>query len=87
VLEDNNVVKVDFLSIDVEGHEIDALMGLDLSKYQPTLILVETAQLEAIQELLHKHYRFVSALSHHDYLFERFADFERSGDGVASTTH
>jgi len=31
----------DFLSIDVEGHEIDVLRGFDLARWQPRLILLE----------------------------------------------
>lgn len=31
----------DFLSIDVEGHEVDVLRGFDLSRWQPQLILLE----------------------------------------------
>jgi FkbM family methyltransferase len=32
---------VDFISIDVEGFELDVLRGLDLRKYQPILLLIE----------------------------------------------
>ena len=33
--------KFDFLSIDVEGHELQVLQGLDFSKYSPDVIVVE----------------------------------------------
>ena len=33
--------KIDFLSIDVEGHEIEVLKGFDFKKYCPDLIVVE----------------------------------------------
>lgn len=32
---------IDFLSIDVEGRELDVLKGLDIERYKPRLILVE----------------------------------------------
>jgi FkbM family methyltransferase len=32
---------IDFLSIDVEGHEIDVLAGFDLARWHPRLILIE----------------------------------------------
>jgi FkbM family methyltransferase len=32
---------VDFISIDVEGVELDVLMGLDLRKYHPPLLIIE----------------------------------------------
>ena len=33
--------KIDFLSIDVEGHELNVLKGFDLHKYQPDVLVVE----------------------------------------------
>ncbi len=33
--------RVDFISIDVEGHEADVLAGLDLRRWRPRLVLVE----------------------------------------------
>jgi FkbM family methyltransferase len=42
VLEQANILdKIDFLSIDTEGSELDILEGFDLDRYQPSLILVE----------------------------------------------
>jgi FkbM family methyltransferase len=32
---------IDFLSVDVEGHEIDVLSGFDLARWRPRLILIE----------------------------------------------
>ncbi len=32
---------IDFVSIDVEGHELDVLDGFDLARWQPHLILIE----------------------------------------------
>ena len=33
--------EIDFLSIDVEGTEIDVLQGLDFKKYKPKLVVLE----------------------------------------------
>lgn len=41
LLERAEAAKVDFLSIDTEGTEIDVLAGFNFSKYRPRLILVE----------------------------------------------
>jgi hypothetical protein len=42
VLEEARVpIGFDFLSIDVEGHEIEVLRGFDLARWQPRLILLE----------------------------------------------
>lgn len=39
--EANAPVGFDFLSIDVEGHEIEVLRGFDIARWQPRLILLE----------------------------------------------
>ena len=33
--------KIDYISIDVEGHELNVLSGLDFKKYQPKLVVLE----------------------------------------------
>ncbi len=33
--------KIDFLSIDVEGNELNVLKGIDLNKFKPTVVLLE----------------------------------------------
>jgi len=33
--------KIDFMNIDVEGHELDVLKGFDLIKFSPTIIVIE----------------------------------------------
>ncbi|MBT4529991.1 MAG: FkbM family methyltransferase [Phycisphaerae bacterium] len=41
MLQDNAVSEVDFVSIDVEGTQFDVLLGFDLQKWKPRLVLVE----------------------------------------------
>jgi FkbM family methyltransferase len=41
VLEEAGVPRVDFLSVDTEGTEIDVFRGVDLRRHRPSLILVE----------------------------------------------
>ncbi|MEA2779614.1 MAG: hypothetical protein QOK29_1158 [Rhodospirillaceae bacterium] len=41
LLAEAGIEKVDLLSIDVEGLEIDVLRGIDLEKYGPDLVLLE----------------------------------------------
>jgi len=41
LLESINVTKVDFVSVDVEGWEIEVMQGFDTSKYQPIIIVLE----------------------------------------------
>ena len=33
--------KIDFVSIDVEGHEIEVIKGFNLKKYRPSIIVIE----------------------------------------------
>lgn len=42
ILDGNAKQRIDFLKIDVEGHELSVLRGLDLKKYHPRVILIET---------------------------------------------
>lgn len=58
-------VDIDFISMDVEGSEMEVLRGLDLRKYGPKVLLVEAntqEEFKALQEYL--------CLSH-DYIFAR----------------
>jgi FkbM family methyltransferase len=41
LLEKHQPAKVDFISIDTEGTELDVLRGTDLARWQPELILLE----------------------------------------------
>lgn len=41
LIEENNLPSVDFLSIDVEGHDFAVLSGLNFNKFVPRLICIE----------------------------------------------
>ena len=41
ILKEYNINKVDFISLDVEGFEVDVLKGFDFNIWQPTYILIE----------------------------------------------
>jgi FkbM family methyltransferase len=41
ILNDAGLPRVDFISIDVEGHELEVLDGFDLARWHPRLILIE----------------------------------------------
>jgi len=40
-LEEKNIDKIDFVSIDTEGTELDVLKGFDLKKYAPKVLVIE----------------------------------------------
>jgi FkbM family methyltransferase len=52
---------IDFLSIDVEGHEIEVLRGFDLARWRPGLILVEdhVGNLDKLRYLQRAGYRLI----------------------------
>jgi len=41
LLEDNRVGRIDFLSIDIEGAELQALAGFDIERFRPELVCIE----------------------------------------------
>jgi FkbM family methyltransferase len=74
LLEEVGIGEVDFLSLDVEGFEVEALEGLDLSRHAPAYVLVEfwtEERLERIGALLGRGYELVERLTDHDAFFRR----------------
>lgn len=41
ILEENNVTNIDLISIDIDGSEIYAFQGFDLSRWSPTILILE----------------------------------------------
>jgi FkbM family methyltransferase len=72
ILKEVGVSRIDLLSLDVEGFEIETLRGLDFMNFKPRYILVECLNSEAKTEMdrfLYGHYDHVDSLSHRDYLY------------------
>jgi FkbM family methyltransferase len=64
LIDKHNIKKIDFLSLDVEGYEYEAMNGLSFDKNPPRFIRVETSQLperiEAMKQYVEsKGYQFV----------------------------
>ena len=59
ILEADPPARLDFVSIDTEGNELDVLRGFDFSRYRPRLILIEYVilDLQLHRFLLSKGYR------------------------------
>jgi len=71
VLDEHGIGEVDFLSLDVEGFEAQALGGLDFSRHRPRFILVEARYRPRIEAVLDGYYALLAQLSHHDVLYAR----------------
>src|SRR4029077_10767186 len=56
LLDKHKMTRVDFLSLDVEGFERQALEGLDLARHRPRFVLVEARFREEIDALLLPYY-------------------------------
>ena len=71
LLDELDIQKIDFFSLDVEGFELEVLKGLDMNRHRPEFILIETEQLDEVSGFLSPHYKLIDSLSHHDFLFRR----------------
>lgn len=70
-----NLPTINFLSLDVEGYELEVLKGMNIIKYKPQYILVEARYLEEIELFLSPYYEMIEKLSFHDYLYELKSKF------------
>lgn len=71
VIDELSIASIDLISIDVEGAELDLMKGVDWDRHTPGYLLVETARLPEVAQLLAGYMRCVDQWSHHDYLFVR----------------
>lgn len=54
--------KIDFMSVDVEGFEMNVLTSFDWEKYKPTVLLIEILDVHSIEEIFdHPLYKYISS--------------------------
>jgi len=71
LLEKNSITKIDFISLDVEGYELEVLKGLNFKKWRPSYILIEVRYEDEINSFMdYIGYKKIDKLSHHDFLYE-----------------
>ena len=55
LLDHLGIEKIDLLSLDIEGHELEALKGMDLERFSPDLIVAECHGIrDQVMEYLNK---------------------------------
>lgn len=70
ILEECNIEKIDFFSLDVEGYELEALKGLDFDKFAPKFILVEANKRKELDSFLLNKYDIIEEFSN-DVLYKK----------------
>jgi FkbM family methyltransferase len=71
---------IDFLSLDMEGHELEVMRGLDFAKYKPDLILIADGvrDLSKHRYLKSRGYKLVKRTSINNWYVPRGTDFQMS---------
>jgi hypothetical protein len=67
------IQRIDLLSLDVEGFELDVLKGIDFDKYKPSFMLIEARFRDEIDSFLNPLYEPITELSYHDVLYRHTA--------------
>ena len=83
ILAEAKAPSIDFLSIDVEGHELDVLDGFNLSHWRPRLILIEDLLLRTRlhRELVRRGYRWIRRTGINNWYVPRSAAPKLGVDG------
>lgn len=70
ILSKHDVRHIDLMVLDLEGAELEALMGIDFNLCRVESIIIETRDLQAIDDfLLARRFRRHAQLDHNDYLY------------------
>lgn len=68
--ESNAPLRIDLLSLDVEGYELAVLQGIDHDRTRFSHMVVESRSPAVLESYLHSRgYEIVDQLSHHDFLY------------------
>jgi FkbM family methyltransferase len=72
IFHESKVEKIDFMSLDVEGFELEVLKGMEFDRCRPDTLLVECLDADSksrIIEFLSTHYDLICEASYRDLLF------------------
>jgi FkbM family methyltransferase len=78
---DGHIGEIDFVVLDLEGHELAALEGFDLERWEPTALLIEENDVAKVPDLRHhvepRGYVYVGSLDQ-NHLFVRRNEVDRA---------
>ena len=80
ILEKLEINKIDFLSLDVEGFELEVLNGIDFTRYRPKYILIEVRE-------VHKNNIFKFMEKSHYKLLKNISNFNKKDNPTWDGTH
>jgi hypothetical protein len=88
VLSQHGISKIDFLSLDVEGYEVQVLNGLNFNIHRPHFMLIEVRNKEEIESIIFPTYKSIAVLSANDsfevIFYMKSGDFSLSNQGITS---
>ncbi len=75
IIDECEMDEIDFLSLDLEGYEDEALKGLDIERHKPRFILIESLENHDLkvktEKAIESRYKVVAELSPYDTLYTR----------------
>lgn len=70
LINESTPSNIDFMSLDVEGAEIEVLKGIDHNTFRFKYMLIESRNISLLQSYLTEHnYEYIDSLSDRDFLF------------------
>lgn len=76
ILSENQLYKIDFLSLDLEGYELEILKSMNFDMFDVSYIMVETANIEKYENLVNEfmknnNYTHYKKISNNDHLYKK----------------
>jgi FkbM family methyltransferase len=85
ILEEVHPVRVDYVSIDVEGAEVEVLRGFDIGRWRPRVVMIEVntrTRAAALRELFTSHgYVYLSSIGIND-VYVPLTEFKALARGI-----